>query len=139
MMRVLIGIVTAGALALVFLAGLASSAGATTVSQREQGAIREQAIVNAAHRQLGKPYIWGGWLPHSAILIYRHLRHERHPQPGDVVAFVRAGVAYHVGIVYKPARHLMIVAPHIGARIKIESWTWGGSSVRFAYLPYIHG
>jgi hypothetical protein len=123
---------------------------------------REQAIVDVAAAQLGKPYVWGdagpfGFdcsglvdyvylhgvgipLPRTAAGIYASLPHESaaQVQPGDVVAFLSGGVAYHVGIVYSVANHWMIVAPGPGAPVQVQSWNWGGDTVRFAYAPIVH-
>ncbi len=123
---------------------------------------RGQAIVNVAHLQVGKPYVVGGvgpsgfdcsglvdyaylhgvvvTLPRTAAAIYASLPHEAAAlvQPGDVVAFLTGGVAYHVGIVYSVANHWMIVAAHPGTRVEVQSWNWGGNTVRFAYTPRVH-
>jgi hypothetical protein len=123
---------------------------------------REQTIVNVAHLQVGKPYLVGGVgpsgfdcsglvdytyrhgvgiaLPRTSAAIYASLPHESaaQAQPGDVVAFLSGGTAYHVGIVYSVANHWMIVAAHPGTRVEVQSWNWGGNTVRFAYAPTVH-
>ena len=123
---------------------------------------RGQAVVNVAHLQVGKPYVPGGvgpsgfdcsglvdyaylhgvgiTLPRTAAAIYASLPHEAaaQVQPGDVVAFLAGGVAYHVGVVYSVANHWMIVAADPGTRVQVQSWNWGGSTVRFAYAPIVH-
>ena len=123
---------------------------------------QEQAIVHMAYLQLGKPYVWGDagpsgfdcsglvdyaylhgvgiTLPRTAAAIYASLPHESaaQVQPGDVVAFLSGGVAYHVGIVYSVPNHWMIVAPGPGTGVQVQSWNWGGNTVAFAYVPIVH-
>jgi cell wall-associated NlpC family hydrolase len=53
---------------------------------------------------------------------------------GDLLAFPTMG---HTGIILDPVRHLMIDAPHTGADVRIESYTWMLESAAFHIVRYL--
>lgn len=107
------------------------------------GGVRDR-IITYAKSQIGLPYVYGAeqpgvafdcsgltqWvfskvgvhIPRTSQEQYRVSRHVDNPQPGDLVFYLGAGGAYHVGIYYKSG--YMIVAPHSGTDVQIES-IWG--------------
>lgn len=144
----------------VFVAVLALF-GSTGLGGTANGTTGGAVIVNFVRLKLGAPYRFGKAgpndfdcsglvqaaysrvgvnLPHSAARQFRILRDETfaHAQPGDVVAFVSRGSAYHVGILYNKATRTMIVAPTTGGHVEVQSYTWGGPSVRFVYSTTVH-
>ncbi|GAA4617211.1 NlpC/P60 family protein [Actinoallomurus liliacearum] len=115
-------------------------------------------VIAYARAQIGKPYVYGGTGPDGfdcsglAMMAYRaaHITIPRlsddqywfgkqipagTEQPGDLVFFdYKPGHTGpgHVGIVYKPATGMMIVAPHTGARVRLQSYkTYPGGVVGF--------
>jgi cell wall-associated NlpC family hydrolase len=105
-------------------------------------------VIAYARAQLGKPYVYGGTGPDSfdcsglTMMAYRaagltipRLSDAQYwygariragtEQPGDLVFFHylkgHTGPS-HVGIVYNPATGTMIVAPHTGARVRLQSY-----------------
>jgi cell wall-associated NlpC family hydrolase len=117
---------------------------------------RARAVLDYASHQLGDPYVWGAAgpnafdcsglaqqayqqigvnLPHNAAAQWA--QGPRIPngqeQPGDLVFFTEGtGSVQHVGIVLDPAKGTMIVAPHTGSYVKIESYkTFPGGYLGF--------
>lgn len=106
------------------------------------------AVLAFARSQLGVPYVWGGaspsgWdcsglvmaafaevglhLPHNAQLQYEATMGDAVPlsalQPGDLVFFGPSLASIgHVGIVVGAGQ--MIDAPHTGAVVRMEPYTW---------------
>jgi cell wall-associated NlpC family hydrolase len=105
-------------------------------------------VIAYAHAQLGKPYLYGGTGPDAfdcsglTMMAYRtagltiprlsdaqYWYGARIPagteQPGDLVFFHylpgHTGPS-HVGIVYNPTAGTMIVAPHTGAQVRLQSY-----------------
>ncbi len=105
-----------------------------------------RAVLDYAIHQLGDPYVFGAAGPGSfdcsglALRAYQsigvNLPHNaavqwaqgpRIPngmeQPGDLVFFTEGtGSVQHVGIVLDPAKGTMIVAPHTGSYVQIQSY-----------------
>jgi peptidoglycan DL-endopeptidase CwlO len=106
-------------------------------------------IIAYARAQLGKPYVFGGEGPDSfdcsglTMMAYRaagitiprlaniqyHFGRHIPPgteQPGDLVFFVGSDGTPanpgHVGIVTNPQTGMMIVAPHTGANVRLQSY-----------------
>jgi cell wall-associated NlpC family hydrolase len=120
------------------------------------------AVIAYARAQIGKPYVYGGTGPDGfdcsglTMMAYRaahitiprlsdaqywygkHIRPGTE-QPGDLVFFdYKPGHTGpgHVGIVAAPATGMMIVAPHTGAYIRLQSYTtYPGGAVGFT-RPY---
>ncbi|MHB8506450.1 MAG: C40 family peptidase, partial [Acidimicrobiales bacterium] len=106
------------------------------------------AVLAFARSQLGVPYVWGGaspggWdcsglvmaafaqaglrLPHNAELQYEATMADPVPlpavEPGDLVFFGSSVASIgHVGIVIGGGE--MIDAPHTGAVVRVEPYTW---------------
>jgi cell wall-associated NlpC family hydrolase len=119
-------------------------------------------VIAYARAQIGKPYVYGGTGPDGfdcsglTMMAYRaaHITIPRlsdaqywfgkhipagTEKPGDLVFFDykphHTGPG-HVGIVYDPATGMMIVAPHTGARVRLQSYkTYPGGAVGFT-RPY---
>jgi hypothetical protein len=117
-------------------------------------------VIAYARAQLGKPYVYGGVGPdsfdcsgltmsayHAAHITiprlsdaqYWYGKHVRSgtEQPGDLVFFnYLAGHSGpgHVGIVYNPDTGIMIVAPHTGANLRLQSYkNYPGGPVGFTH------
>jgi cell wall-associated NlpC family hydrolase len=115
-------------------------------------------VIKFAKAQLGKPYVYGAVGPnafdcsgltsaayHSAGVTIPRLSDAQYwwgaevpkgqEQPGDLVYFdYKPGHTGpgHVGIVYNPAKGLMIVAPHTGDVVKFQNYkTYPGGPVGF--------
>lgn len=115
-------------------------------------------VITFARAQLGKPYIYGATGPNSfdcsgltmrayasAGVTIPRLSDDQYwfgasvpkgqEQPGDLVFFdYRPGHTGpgHVGIVYNPARGIMIVAPHTGDVVKLQNYkNYPGGAVGF--------
>jgi cell wall-associated NlpC family hydrolase len=116
------------------------------------------AVIAYARAQIGKPYVYGGTGPDGfdcsglAMMAYRaaHITIPRlsdaqywfgkhipagTEQPGDLVFFdYKPGHTGpgHVGIVDNPATGMMIVAPHTGANVRLQSYkTYPGGAAGF--------
>ncbi|HEY0540738.1 MAG TPA: NlpC/P60 family protein [Actinoallomurus sp.] len=115
-------------------------------------------VITFAKAQIGKPYIYGAVGPNSfdcsglTMTAYRSAGvtiprlsdaqywwgasvRRGQEQPGDLVYFdYKPGHSGpgHVGIVYNPPKGLMIVAPHSGASVRIQSYkAYPGGAVGF--------
>ena len=115
-------------------------------------------VISFARAQLGKPYVYGAVGPNSfdcsgltsaayksAGVVIPRLSDAQYwwgasvprgqEQPGDLVYFEylpgHSGPG-HVGIVYNPAKGIMIVAPHTGDVVKFQNYkTYPGGAVGF--------
>lgn len=121
-------------------------------------------VIGYARAQLGKPYVYGATGPDSfdcsglTMTAYRaagvtipRLSDAQYwwgatipsgqEQPGDLVFFdYKRGHSGpgHVGIVYNPTQGTMIVAPHTGVNVRIQSYkNYPGGPVGFT-RPAIH-
>jgi cell wall-associated NlpC family hydrolase len=119
-------------------------------------------VIEYARAQLGKPYVYGGTGPNGydcsglTMMAYRaagitipRLSDAQYwfgspvasgqVAPGDLVFFdYQSGHSGpgHVGIVYDAPRGLMLVAPHTGANVRVQSYrTYPGGVVGFT-RPY---
>lgn len=106
-------------------------------------------IIAYARAQLGKPYVFGGagpdsfdcsglttmayraagiTIPRTADIQYHYGKHipPGTEQPGDLVFFTGSDGTTanpgHVGIVTNPQTGMMIVAPHTGANVRLQSY-----------------
>lgn len=110
------------------------------VTPKATGSVRDR-IISIAKTAIGLPYVYGAetpgvafdcsglteWvfskvgvnLPRTSQAQYRVAHRVSTPRPGDLVFYLNSTGAYHVGIYYKPG--YMIVAPHTGTVVQIES------------------
>jgi cell wall-associated NlpC family hydrolase len=109
----------------------------------------------------GIPYLYGGTTPkgfdcsgltqyvyahfgkaiqRTADAQFRQFRRESlaAAQPGDLVFFHDtsnlSSTVYHVGI-YEGGT-MMVAAPHTGAKVQLQSFTWGGSTLSFGTITH---
>ena len=128
-------------IALIVLAGCATSPRAPLNVSDGPVDARRQSVITTAQRSLGAPYRWGGTslsegvdcsgltllayrqvgvsLPRSTNDQYHFLPRARVAQPGDLLFFGSNGQAWHVGLYI--GHNAMIHAPGKGRRVQRTS------------------